>query len=117
MVRPSDERIRAAVLLVLNNFLRKRSPGHVDLTELPEQLPKWFPWKDVATALGLTSPKVVFKVRGRYLDNLAPGLVFGNWQPREDAIIYRAVAAKMGWAAIAKLLMGRSAKSFWSRCV
>ena len=115
MVRPSDERIRAAVLLVLNIFLRERIPGHVDLTELPEELPEGFPWSDLAKALGITSAKDSYFVRKRYIHILAPGLVFGNWQPHEDAIIYREVAAGKGWVAIKGLLKGRSALSIKTR--
>ena len=63
----------------------------------------------------LTSKKDSDTVRDRYINVLAPGLVVGNWQTHEEAIIYREHAAGKGWAAIAKLLKGRSAKSIKNR--
>ena len=54
MPPPPDKDIRAAMLKVLNDFLRARVPGHVDLTELPGELPEGFLWSLVASELGMT---------------------------------------------------------------
>ena len=98
-----------------NDFFRTRTPNHVDTTELPEELPEGFPWKEVGKVLGI-DPKVASNsVRQRYLECLAPGIIKGNWQPDEDAIIYRECALKTGWVAMSGLLPGRPARSISNR--
>ena len=115
MVYPSDTRIRAAVLLVLNRFLRARVPGHVDLAELPDELPEGFPWVEAAKELGMEDKRAHKSLRERYVNHLAPGLITGNWQPDEDAVIYREKASGKGWKEISTLLKGRSPKSIRNR--
>jgi hypothetical protein len=115
MVLPSDERIKATVLRVLNNFLRARVSGHVDLPDLPEEMPEGFSWTEAAKELGIEGNRARDSLRNRYLDSLAPGLIWGNWQPEEDDLIYREKSKGKGWKAISALLKGRSALSIRDR--
>jgi hypothetical protein len=115
MVLPSDERIKATVLRVLNNFLRARVPGHVDLPELPEEMPEGFSWTEAAKELGIEGKRAHKSLRERYLNSLAPGLIWGNWQRHEDDLIYREKSKGKGWKAISALLKGRSALSIRDR--
>ena len=114
-----DAKLRAAVLKVLNNFWRSRIEGHDDLTEIPKDscLPKGLPWKEVAKEMGMEGKRANASCRERYLHFLAPGLVFGNWQPWEEALILREwVRGKRG-TAISKMLKGRSENSIKNRYV
>lgn len=115
MPLPPDNDIKRAVLKTLNLFLRARVPGNVDLTELPEELPEGFLWSLVAQELGLEERSARSSLRKRYVRNLAPGLVLGNWQPDEDDLIYRMRALGKGWVEIAKMLKGRSALAITNR--
>lgn len=115
MVLPADKLIVAAVLLILNAFFRARVPDYEEVDELPEELPEGFPWIEVVKELGMEGARARWSLRQRFLNRLAPGLVSGNWQPEEDAVIYREKALGRGWAAISVLLKGRSAKSVWKR--
>ena len=115
MVLPSDERIVPAMLQVLNGFFRARVPGYVDVTELPEDMPEGFPWKDVAKALGMEGKNAHRALRQRYMQNLRPGLITGPWQTHEDDLIYLEKAKGKGWTAISALLKGRNAKTIAHR--
>ena len=48
------------MLRVLNNFLRARVAGHVDLPELPEEMPEGFSWTEAAKELGIEGKRARF---------------------------------------------------------
>ena len=111
-----DDLVRAAVLRVYSDFMRLRRPGWVDAKELPEELSEGFPWKDVAIELKMDEvPNGGTACRGRYMNFLAPGLVFGPFQPDEDATIYREQAKNTGWVEISNMLQGRTDVSVKNR--